>query len=215
MNDSFAAPHVLKPANLFFRLLLIVFTIETVVMYLLEAFLHGVPVHVLNLIDSLSLSVLSAPFIWWLIVRPYNNLAVAEKSRTEQALAAAALAEQKEFAESLILNSAVPSFVINTDRMVVIWNRACEELTGIKAVEMLGSDQAWKAFYKTKSPVLAEIIIDGIPDQMPDYYQEFRKSSFIPEGLQAEGWYYGLNGMDRYLAFNAAPVRNNKGRIQV
>jgi diguanylate cyclase (GGDEF)-like protein/PAS domain S-box-containing protein len=324
MNDSPVTPRFLKPAGLFFRLLLVVFALETLVMYLLGALLRDVPVHVQNLIDSLSLSILSAPFIWWLIVRPFQNLASAEKNRTEQTLryivdavihfdengviesinpaatsafgytpqeivgrditviipnfssgitsvrpeevtggsvrafgtrqetigcrkdgvcfpvqisisslqledrlshvaiiqditerkqAAAALAEQKEFAESLVLNSAVPSFVINTDRRVVIWNRACEELTGIKAEEMLGRDQAWKAIYKTKNPVLAEIVIDGTPDKMPDYYQEFGKSSFIPEGLQAEGWYDNLNGMDRYLVVNAAPIRNNRGEL--
>jgi len=324
MNDAPLTPNFLKPVSLFSRLLLIVFAIETLVMYLLDAFLHDVPVHLQNIIDSLSLSILSAPFIWWLIVRPFQQLASTEKHRTDQILryivdavihfdengaiesinpaavstfgytpqeiagrdiavvipefssaittahageadgvpmrafgisqetigcrkdgvclpiqisisslqlegrlshvaiiqditerkqAAAALAEQKEFAESLVSNSAVPTFVINTNRKVVIWNRACEELSGIKAVEMLGSDQAWKAFYKTKSPVLAELIIDGPPDQMPDCYLEIGKSSFIPEGLHAEGWYANLNGMDRYLAFNAAPVRNSKGEL--
>ena len=213
MKGALAVPRIRKPVSLFFRLMLIIFTVETLVMYLMEAFLPGVSSHLQNFLDSFSLSIMSAPFIWWLIVRPFNDLAETEKSRAEQALAAAALAEQKEFAESLIINSAVPSFVINTDRMVVIWNLACEELTGIKAAEMLGRDLAWKAFYKTKSPVLADIIIDGIPEKMPECYQEFGKSSFIPEGLHAEGWYFDLNGMDRYLSFSAAPVRNNRGEL--
>src|SRR6266568_3621059 len=213
MKHTLAVPRILKPASLFVRLLLIIFTVETLVMYLMEAFLPGVSSHLQNMIDSFGLSIMSAPFIWWLIVRPFKDLAVTEKSRAEQALAAAAMAEQKEFAESLILNSTVPSFVINTDRMVVIWNLACEVLTGVKAEEMLGRDLAWKAFYKTKSPVLADIIIDGTPEKMPDCYLEFGKSSFIPEGLHAEGWYFDLNGMDRYLSFNAAPVRNNRGEL--
>jgi len=324
MADAPVAPRFLKPASLFFRLLLIVFAIETLVMYLLDIFLQGVPVHVQNMIDSLSLSILSAPFIWWLIVRPFQNLALAEINRTNQTLryivdavinfdnngvidyinlaavsafgytqqeisgrdisliipdfstcitpvrpaevageserafrtlqetigcrkdgvcfpvqisisslqregrlshvaiiqdiserkqAAASLAEQKEFAESLVRNSAVPAFVIDVNRRVLIWNRACEELTGVKAEEMLGSDQVWKVFYGTKKSVLAEIIIDGLPDQMPDYFQEFGKSSYIPEGLQAEGWYPGLNGSDRYLVLTAAPIRNSRGEL--
>jgi diguanylate cyclase (GGDEF)-like protein/PAS domain S-box-containing protein len=213
MNNSPVMPRILQPITLFIRLLLIVFVTETFVMYLLDSWFRGIPTHLQNFIDSLSLAILSAPFIWWLIVRPFNNLAAAEKVRSEQALAAVALAEQKEFAESLVRNSAVPSFVINTDRKVLIWNRACEELTGIKAESMVGSDQAWKGFYKTKARVLAEIVIDGTPETMPEYYQEFGKSSFIPEGLQAEGWYDNLNGRDRYLAFNAAPVRNTRGEL--
>jgi len=324
MNDPPVTPKLLKPGNLFFRLLVIVFISETLVMYLLNFLQFGMPPYVYNLLDPLGMSVLGAPFIWWLVVRPFQQLAVAEKSRSEQTLrhivdavinfdengiiqsinsaaagvfgytaqeivgrdidcivpeissgglsegpdaavgepvrrfgthqetvgrskdgvcfpvqlsisnlylagclshiaiiqdiserrqAAAALEEQKEFTERLVLNSAVPSFVINTDHRVVIWNRACEELTGIKAEEMLGLDQAWKAFYTTKSPVLAEIIIDGAPDRIPDAYQGFGKSSFIPEGLQAEGWYPDLNGMDRYLVFNAAPIRNSRGEL--
>ena len=204
---------ILKPVSLFLRLLLVVFVIETIILYLLYTFLNGVPVHLRNIIDSISLSIMSAPFLWLLIIKPFQNFALAEKDRAEQILVAAALTEQKEFAESLILNSAVPSFVINTDRKVVIWNRACEELTGAKAEEMLGSDQAWRVFYKTISPLLAEIVIDGIPDHMPDYYQELGKSSFIPEGLQAEGWFDNMNGLDRYLAFNAAPIRSSKGEL--
>lgn len=324
MNDSPVDYRFLKPASLFSRLLLIIFTVETLVMYLMKAFMPGVSSHLQNLVDSLSLSIISAPFIWWLIVRPFQHLALTEMSRTEQTLryivdavihfdkngviesinpaaasafdysqqeiagrelaviipdfssetasarpenvsggagcvfgtlretigrrkdgscfpiqisissfqlegqlshvaiiqditerrqSAAALEEQKEFAESLMLNSAVPAFVVNTERRVVIWNRACEELTGIRAEEMLGSDSAWKAFYKAKNPVLADIIIDGPPDQMPDSYLDFGKSSFIPEGLQAEGWYENLNGLDRYLIFNAAPIRNSRGDL--
>jgi len=324
MGDFSAAPRFLKPASLFFRLLLIIFTIETVVMFLLEAFLRDVPVYVLNILDALMLSILSAPFIWWVVVRPFQYFAATERTRSDQILkyivdavinfdekgaiesinsaaastfgysnqeiagrnialiipdfssimasmppeetrgdlfhvfgtrretfgcrkdgfcfpvqvsisdlqlegrlshiaiiqditerrqATVALAEQKEFAESLVLNSAIPSFVINTDRKVVIWNRACEKLTGITAEKMLGCDQAWKAFYKTKSHVLAEYIINGTPDKMPECYQEFGTSSFIPEGLQAEGWYENLNGVDRYLVSNAAPIRNSRGDL--
>ena len=213
MNNTTTSPPFVKPSSLFIRLLLIIFVLETVVMYLVEDILRSAPPHLHIIIDSLSLSILSAPFIWWLIVRPFKHLSLTEKNQNEQMRAALALEEQKEFAENLMLNSAVPAFVINTDRKVVIWNRACEELTGVKAEEMLGSDEAWKAFYSTKTPVLAEIVIDGTPEIMPDYYQELGKSSFIPEGLQAEGWYDNLNGIDRYLAFNAAPIRNSRGEL--
>jgi diguanylate cyclase (GGDEF)-like protein/PAS domain S-box-containing protein len=125
--------------------------------------------------------------------------------------AAAALSEQKEFAENLVQNSAVPTFVINAERHVIIWNRACEEMTGIKSELMLGKDEAWKGFYNNKRAVLAEVVIDGSLDQASACYPVFRKSSFIPEGLQAEGWYENMNGTDRYIIFNAAPIRNSRG----
>ena len=96
--------------------------------------------------------------------------------------AAAALAEQKEFAENLVQNSAVPTFVINAERQVIIWNRACEEMTGIKAELMLGKDDAWKGFYNNKRAVLAEVVIDGTLDQASACYPVFRKSSSFQKG---------------------------------
>ena len=52
---------------------------------------------------------------------------------TERKVAKARIEEQKEFVENLVQNSAVPIFVLNAQRRVLIWNRACEELTGVKA----------------------------------------------------------------------------------
>ena len=86
MNDPPVTPRLLKPWSLFFRLLLIVFISETLVMYLLDFFQVGMPPYVYNLLDPLGLSVLGAPFIWWLVVRPFQQLASAEKSRSDQTL---------------------------------------------------------------------------------------------------------------------------------
>lgn len=123
------------------------------------------------------------------------------------------LQERKEFVESLVQNSAVPTFVISPDHQVLLWNKACEHLTGIEAETMLGTDEPWRAFYDHKRPVLSDIVIDGTMEQTPEYYSTFCKSSFIPEGLQAEGWYKNLNGRDRYIFFNAGPIRNSKGKL--
>lgn len=53
-----------------FGTLLIVFTIETLVMYLLPYVLPSANPNLQNFIDSFLLALLSAPFIWWLIARP-------------------------------------------------------------------------------------------------------------------------------------------------
>lgn len=121
--------------------------------------------------------------------------------------------EQKNFIESLMQNSAVPTFVLGADHRVLIWNRACEELTGVKAEAMLGKAEPWQAFYDHKRLVLADLVIDDDMTQAPSYYSTFCKSALIPEGVQAEGWYKNLNGMDRYIFFNAAPIRNGKGQL--
>ena len=43
------------------------------------------------------------------------------------------------YAARLLQHLVVPTFVIDADRRVVVWNRACERLTGVPATEVLGT----------------------------------------------------------------------------
>jgi len=119
----------------------------------------------------------------------------------------------KEFSANLVQNSATPTFVLDNSHRVMLWNRACEELTGIKAADIVGTDGQWKAFYDHQRPVLADAIIDAKIEDLPLLYQTYSKSKLIPEGLHAEGWYPNINGVTRYVSFNAAPIRNSKGEL--
>ena len=132
---------------------------------------------------------------------------------TERKKMEALMAEQKAFVENLVQNCAVPLFVIDPRHRVLVWNRACEELTGVKREAMLDRDGAWRAFYERERPVLADMIIEGDQEELSRNYPVFGRSRFIPEGLEAEGWYPNLNGKDRYIFFNAAPIRNGAGEL--
>lgn len=127
--------------------------------------------------------------------------------------ALAAAEEQRGLLGSLLQQSAVPVFVLDPERRVLIWNRACEELTGRKAQEMVGTDLAWRAFYPSPTPVLADLVITGELERAHEWYGSVRQSHLIPEGLQAEGWYPDLNGQERYIVFDAAPVRSAGGKL--
>jgi PAS domain S-box-containing protein len=132
---------------------------------------------------------------------------------TERKNAEVALLEQKEFLNNLLQNSAAPIFVLDAKHKVVIWNRACEELTGIKAADIVGSDELWKAFYDHRRPVLADLILDGKQGEMPRLYHTYAKSKLIPGDFQAETWFRDNKGVERYIFFNAAPIRNVSGEI--
>ncbi|WP_136523918.1 EAL domain-containing protein [Geomonas ferrireducens] len=127
--------------------------------------------------------------------------------------ALAAAEEQHALLGSLLQQSAVPIFVLDPEHRVLIWNRACEELTGRKAQEMVGTDLAWQAFYPSPTPVLADLVITGDLERVREECGPVRQSHLIPEGLQAEGWYNNLNGQDRYIVFDAAPVRSGSGKL--
>ncbi|MCM2358769.1 MAG: ATP-binding protein [Geobacteraceae bacterium] len=118
-----------------------------------------------------------------------------------------------ELSENLLQFSAVPTFVIDSSHRVIVWNRACEELTGVKAADMLGTAASWKAFYAEKRPVLADIVLDGSIGELSSLYKEYTRSPLAPEALQAEGWYPSLNGRERFIFFDAAPVHNAGGKI--
>ncbi len=120
---------------------------------------------------------------------------------------------QREYFENLFKNSAVPTFVISNSHRVVLWNRACEEMTGVEAKNIVGTSEQWKPFYTQKRQVLADLVIDQHTGKLPLLYSGHTKSKFIPEGLQAEGWYPNIGGVERYISFNAAPIRNNAGEI--
>ena len=124
-----------------------------------------------------------------------------------------ALHDQKEFTEKILLNSAVPTFVLDVDHRVVLWNKACEKLTGIKAAEMLNSTDTWRGFYQEQRPVLADIIIDANIKNRTFEYASFKKSPLTPDGLQAEGWCQNSNGPKRYVFIDAVPVRNAQGKV--
>ena len=143
----------------------------------------------------------------------HNSIIVILNDVTERKKAELALAEQKDFSEKMIENSAVPTFVINTQHEIIIWNKACEELTGINAAEMIGTDNHWKGFYDHKRPHVADIVVDRTPGSMSEYYSNYKKSAFAEEGLQAEGWYANLGGKKRYIFFDAAPIYSSKGEL--
>ena len=121
--------------------------------------------------------------------------------------------EKERTMEAVIQNSPVAIFVINTQHKVIYWNKACEELTGWKAKDLIGTGGYWKAFYDCYRPCVADIIIGNKPGAITKLYKNSRKSTIVPNGLHAEGWYPKLNGKDRYLVFDAAPIYNADGKL--
>lgn len=114
----------------------------------------------------------------------------------------------------IIDNSATPTFAIDRKHKVLIWNKACEKLTGQKAAGVLGTDRHWQPFYDFKRPTVADLIIDGKAAEATNLYPIVHTDKTFSEGgLQAEGWYPKLGGTKRYIFFTAAPIKNEKGEI--
>jgi|GEM_PF-2182299 PAS domain S-box-containing protein/putative nucleotidyltransferase with HDIG domain len=137
-------------------------------------------------------------------------LDISERKRVE-----AALQEQKTFSDNLLRYSGAPTFVLNADHQILTWNRAMEILSGKAAPLMLGTRNQWQAFYTSPRPCLADLVLNEEPDLDPAHwgYRLLRPSELAEDGLQAEGWFSNLNGPDRYLFFNATPIRDSQGEV--
>jgi len=123
------------------------------------------------------------------------------------------LAQQKAFSENLVNCSAIPTFVIDSNHKLLVWNLACEELTGIKSIDILGSDGHMDAFYDKRMQTLADIAIDENFEQLAIRYNIISESLLIPNGWHAEGWIKNLNGRDRYILIETTPIYNNKREL--
>lgn len=109
----------------------------------------------------------------------------------------------------------VPLLVINRNHRVTHWNRACEKLTGIKAGEVVGTDNQWQAFYDVKRPILADLIIDQRPEEdiLTFYTGSSRKSSLIEGAYEVESHFPNLGANGYWLYFTAAPLFNRENEI--
>jgi transcriptional regulator with PAS, ATPase and Fis domain len=115
--------------------------------------------------------------------------------------------------EGLLRNCAVAVFALDTHHRVIYWNMACEQLTGIAADEIMGTDRHWMAFYDHKRPCLSDLLLDGELEEGFEHYNVFGKSTLLPDGVHAAGWYPGLGGQKRYIIFDAAPVYDTDGEL--
>jgi PAS domain S-box-containing protein len=117
--------------------------------------------------------------------------------------------------EGIIEGSPIPTFVIDRNHKILLWNRAFTELSGIDGAAMIGTDNQWVPFYKEKRPVIADLIVDNDLDALKQFYGKKRvqKSSVIEGAYEATDFYENLGGKRRHLYFLATPIYDEKGEI--
>jgi PAS domain S-box-containing protein len=116
--------------------------------------------------------------------------------------------------QSIIGSSPIPAFIIGKDHLIIYWNKALEELSGIKSEEVVGTGQQWRAFYKSERPSIADLLVDGFQKEIPHWYAgKFIKSKLIAGAYEATDFFPELGKKGRWLRFTAAVIRNSKGAI--
>ncbi|MDO8347166.1 MAG: diguanylate cyclase [Rugosibacter sp.] len=123
-------------------------------------------------------------------------------------------ADAQEFAIKLLEHLVVPVFVLDAAHRVIVWNHACEQLTGIKAADMVGSKNHWRAFYNVPRPCLVDLVVDRRLDEVASLYDDSDKVIELEYGVHATNWCaMPQRGKRLYLAIDVRPIYGADGEI--
>ncbi len=125
------------------------------------------------------------------------------------------LQAMSELLRQIVDGAPVASFVIDRYHSVTHWNSACEHMTGCSAEQMIGTTEAWRAFYPEQRPLLADLIVDGIDEKtMLDLYGGSAKPTAHSAGAyEVEGFLPHVGPKGSWLYFTAAPLRDKDDLI--
>ncbi|KFC68286.1 diguanylate cyclase [Massilia sp. LC238] len=124
-----------------------------------------------------------------------------------------ALVKDGAFVGQLVASLSIPVFVLDTQARVMIWNRACEQLTGVPAHEVLGTGDHWRSFYEHRRPTLADLVLQNRSEDVRKILPR-SASDTSPTGLCIESWFdMPRAGRRRYLAADASPIFGSDGEL--
>ncbi|MGH8853844.1 MAG: sensor domain-containing diguanylate cyclase [Telluria sp.] len=108
---------------------------------------------------------------------------------------------------------SIPVFVLDTQARVMIWNHACEQLTGVPAAEMIGTSEHWRCFYEYRRPTLADLVLQNRAEDVRRILPRCAAEESKPN-LYMESWFdMPRAGRRRYLAADASPIFGADGEI--
>jgi PAS domain S-box-containing protein len=141
---------------------------------------------------------------------------IAELTRAEAAVQEAGdVLSQMESLSQIVQATSIPTFVIDSTHTVTHWNKACENLTGISAKEIIGTQNQWRGFYARKRPLMADLMVDNAPEEeiLRYYGDKGRKSAVIEGAHEVEDFFPDLGERGKWVFFTAAPLRDGEGKV--
>lgn len=115
----------------------------------------------------------------------------------------------------LLQGSPIPTFVIDDSHTIVLWNHACDHITGLCAAEMIGTRQSWRPFYSQERSIMADLIVDGANDEeiSRHYGNIWRRSAAIEGAYESEDFFPDMGKDGTWLFFTASPLTDANGRL--
>jgi diguanylate cyclase (GGDEF)-like protein len=120
----------------------------------------------------------------------------------------------RAFAHQLMEMLAIPVFVLDTTSRVMIWNRACERLTGVPAAEVIGTRDHWRSFFDEQRLTLADLLIQERGGDVAQLHPRHAFGHGAAAHLSAESWCdMPRVGKRRFLAADASPIYDERGKL--
>ncbi|MEN6374559.1 MAG: ATP-binding protein [Smithella sp.] len=103
------------------------------------------------------------------------------------------------------------TFAVDREGKVITWNRTIEEMTGVKAKDIVGKRNHEYAlpFYGTRRPILIDLVFED-DEETAKKYRLFEKKGPI---LFSEADDVPLNNQNRVLSGKAGPLYDNTGNV--
>lgn len=133
---------------------------------------------------------------------------------TEHKYAETGQTDRDRLLHTIFQISSVPKFFININHKVVFWDRALEIMTRIKAEDVLGTNEHWRAFYTHEQPCLADLLVDGATDQLETLYPgKCKKTSPVDDAYECTDFFPALGSNGKWLHITAAVIRDSHGNL--
>jgi len=115
--------------------------------------------------------------------------------------------------KTLVDSSPIPTFAINTDHIVIYWNKALEIVTGVKSHDVINTNFHWRAFYDHPRPCLCDLIVDGDFEAICKFYNcIFCESQLVSNAYEVMDFFPSLGVSGRWLHFTAALIKDSCGK---
>ncbi|MBE9547683.1 MAG: PAS domain S-box protein [Proteobacteria bacterium] len=130
---------------------------------------------------------------------------------TERIMAEDTLRESEQRLADIIDFLPDATFAIDLEGRIVAWNRAMEEMTGVRAKDMLGKGNYEYAipFYGTRRPVLIDLVFKS-DEEIEKKYSFIRKEK---DCLIVETDVPFVRGRNLHLWGKASPIYDHKGNV--
>ncbi|SFM63778.1 hybrid sensor histidine kinase/response regulator [Thermodesulforhabdus norvegica] len=123
--------------------------------------------------------------------------------------------ESFRFMQTLFDSIPIPTFAVDTGGRVILWNRACEKLTGMSREGLLGRKPDFSPLYPEREsppPTLAELLITMTPEEIAEKFK--RSGVWLKEGAVVVETEFSVEDSVKAVKLIAGRIYDERGVIR-